>query len=199
MDSGGTTIVILSNKTIFKKIKEQELIIEPLKQSQLQSASIDLRIGNHFLTIDEYSTPLISLDKPAAYKEIYKDHIIIPPQAFVIGTTIEVIKLPNNMSAFVEGRSSIGRLGLFIQNAGWVDPGFEGHITLELYNANRVPIELKAGRRICQLVLAALDQETTPYIGKYYGQNKATETQVSLEEESEDVSLKTKWKFKEFD
>ncbi|MDM5284978.1 dCTP deaminase [Peribacillus frigoritolerans] len=191
--------MILSNKTIFKKIKEQELIIEPLKQSQLQSASIDLRIGNHFLTIDEYSTPLISLDKPAAYKEIYKDHIIIPPQAFVIGTTIEVIKLPNNMSAFVEGRSSIGRLGLFIQNAGWVDPGFEGHITLELYNANRVPIELKAGRRICQLVLAALDQETTPYIGKYYGQNKATETQVSLEEESEDVSLKTKWKFKEFD
>lgn len=117
--------MILSNKTILKKIKEQELIIEPLKQSQLQLASIDLRIGNHFLTIDEYSTPLISLDKPAAYKEIYKDHIIIPPQAFVIGTTIEVIKLPNNMSAFVEGRSSIGRLGLFIQNAGWVDPGFE--------------------------------------------------------------------------
>ncbi|TKH15448.1 dCTP deaminase [Peribacillus simplex] len=191
--------MILSNKTILEKIKEQELIIEPLKQSQLQPASIDLRIGNHFLTIDEYSTPLISLDKPAAYKEIYKDHIIIPPQAFVIGTTMEVIKLPNNMSAFVEGRSSIGRLGLFIQNAGWVDPGFEGHITLELYNANRVPIELKAGRRICQLVLAALDQETAPYIGKYYGQNKAIETQVSLEEESDDVSLKTKWKFKEFD
>lgn len=199
MDSGGTTLVILSNKTILKKIKEQELIIEPLKQSQLQLASIDLRIGNHFLTIDEYSTPLISLDKPAAYKEIYKDHIIIPPQAFVIGTTIEVIKLPNNMSAFVEGRSSIGRLGLFIQNAGWVDPGFEGHITLELYNANRVPIELKAGRRICQLVLAALDQDTTPYIGKYYGQNKATESQVYLDEESEDLSSKREWRFKEFD
>lgn len=199
MDSGGTTIVILSNITILKKIKEQELFIEPMIQSQLQPASIDLRIGNHFLTIDEYSTPLISLDKPAAYKEIYKDCIIIPPQAFVIGTTIEVIKLPNNMSAFVEGRSSIGRLGLFIQNAGWVDPGFEGHIKLELYNANRVPIELKAGRRICQLVLATLDQDTTPYLGKYYGQNKATESQVYLDEESEDVSLKTKWKFKEFD
>ncbi|MDQ0879202.1 dCTP deaminase [Peribacillus sp. V2I11] len=191
--------MILSSKTILKKIKEQELIIEPITQSQLQPASIDLRIGNHFLTIDEYSTPLISLDKPAAYKEIYKDHIIIPPQAFVLGTTLEVIKLPNNMSAFVEGRSSIGRLGLFIQNAGWVDPGFEGHITLELYNANRVPIELKAGRRICQLVLATLDQETTPYIGKYYGQNKATESQVYLDEESEDLSPKTKWKFKEFD
>ncbi|MEF2096746.1 dCTP deaminase [Bacillus sp. CFBP9009] len=191
--------MILSNKTILKKMKEQELIIEPLKQSQLQPASIDLRLGNHFLTIDEYSTPLISLDKPAAYKEIYKDHIIIPPHAFVIGTTMEVIKLPNNMSAFVEGRSSIGRLGLFIQNAGWVNPGFEGHITLELYNANRVPIELKAGRRICQVVLASLDQETTSYIGKYYGQIKATESQVDRDEESEDESLKTKWKFKEFD
>ncbi len=151
------------------------------------------------MTIDEYSTPLISLDKPAAYKEIYKDHIIIPPQSFVIGTTMEVIKLPNNMSAFVEGRSSIGRLGLFIQNAGWVNPGFEGHITLELYNANRVSIELKAGRRICQVVLASLDQETTPYIGKYYGQNKATESQVDRDEEDEDESLKSKWKFKEFD
>ncbi|MEJ9233080.1 dCTP deaminase [Peribacillus butanolivorans] len=191
--------MIQSSKTILKKIKEKELIIEPITPSQLQPASIDLRIGNHFLTIDEYSTPLISLDKPAIYKEIYKDHIIIPPQAFVLGTTIEVIKLPNNMTAFVEGRSSIGRLGLFIQNAGWVDPGFEGHITLELYNANRVPIELKAGRRICQLVLATLDQETTPYIGKYYGQNKATESQVYLDEESDDLSPERKWKFKEFD
>ncbi|MFJ7932250.1 dCTP deaminase [Peribacillus sp. NPDC096448] len=191
--------MIQSSKTILKKIKEQELIIEPLTPSQLQPASIDLRIGNHFLTIDEYSTPFISLDKPATYKEIYKDHIIIPPQSFVLGTTMEVIKLPNNMTAFIEGRSSIGRLGLFIQNAGWVDPGFEGHITLELYNANCVPIELKAGRRICQLVLATLDQETTPYIGKYYGQNKATESQVYLDEESDELNPKTKWKFKEFD
>lgn len=70
---------------------------------------------------------------------------------------------------------------------------------MELYNANRVPIELKAGRRICQLVLAALDQDTTPYIGKYYGQNKATESQVYLDEESEDLSSKREWRFKEFD
>ncbi|MBT2649147.1 hypothetical protein J7E52_20965 [Bacillus sp. ISL-34] len=66
--------MIQSSKTILKKIKEKELIIEPITPSQLQPASIDLRIGNHFLTIDEYSTPLISLVKPATYKEIYKDH-----------------------------------------------------------------------------------------------------------------------------
>lgn len=72
---------------------------------------------------------------------------------------MEYVRLPNNLTAFVEGRSSIGRMGLFIQNAGWVDPGFEGEITLELYNANQLPIRLKSGRRVCQLVFAQMDQE----------------------------------------
>jgi dCTP deaminase len=80
-----------------------------------------------------------------------------------------------------------------------VDPGFEGHITLELYNSNRVPIELKAGRRICQLVLATLDQETTPYMGKYCCQNKATESRVYLDEETEELISMSKHKVKEFD
>jgi dCTP deaminase len=189
--------VILSDKTILKKLNEKELMIEPFSTSQLQSASIDLRLSNHFLTVDEYAVPVISLDQPADYKEICKDIIIIPPQSFVLGTTLEYISLPNNMTGFVEGRSSIGRLGLFIQNSGWVAPGFKGQITLELYNANRVPIELKAGRRICQLVFATLDQETTPYMGKYCCQNKATESRVYLDEEVEE--LKPKQKFKEFD
>jgi dCTP deaminase len=191
--------VILSDKTIFKKLKEQELVIEPFSTSQLQPASVDLRLGNHFLMVDEHAVPFISLDQPAEYKEICKDMIIIPPQSFVLGTTLECISLPNDMTAFVEGRSSIGRLGLFIQNAGWVDPGFEGHITLELYNANRVPIELKAGRRICQLVLATLDQETTPYMGKYCCQNKATESRAYLDEETEELISMSNHKVKEFD
>ncbi|MGZ4160034.1 MAG: dCTP deaminase [Neobacillus sp.] len=191
--------MILSDKTILKKLKEQELIIEPFSTSQLQSASVDLRLANHFLTVDENAVPLISLDQPADYKEICKDMIIIPPQSFVLGTTLEYISLPNNMTGFVEGRSSIGRLGLFIQNSGWVAPGFEGQITLELYNSNRVPIELKAGRRICQLVLATLDQETTPYMGKYCCQNKATESRVYLDEEAEELKTKRKQKFKDFD
>jgi len=82
-----------------------------------------------------------------------------------------VIRIPANVTAFVEGRSSIGRMGLFIQNAGWVDPGFEGNITLELFNANRLPLRLSAGRRICQIVFAFMDKATqTPYKGKYQGQ-----------------------------
>lgn len=70
-------------------------------------------------------------------------------------------------------------MGLFIQNAGWVDPGFEGEITLELYNANRLPIRLKSGRRIAQLVFARMDQHASaPYDGKYQKQRKAVGSRV---------------------
>ena len=92
--------------------------------------------------------------------------------------------LPNNLTAFVEGRSSIGRLGLFTQNAGWVDPGFEGEITLELFNANRSAIELRSGRRVGQLVFAQMDQEAqNPYRGKYQGQRGATGSRIYMDKE----------------
>ena len=89
------------------------------------------------------------------------------------------IKIPNGYSAFVEGRSSIGRMGLFIQNAGWVDAGFNGKITLELFNANALPIQLDAGRRICQLVFCKMDKPAEkPYNGKYQGQSEAVGSRV---------------------
>jgi dCTP deaminase len=96
--------------------------------------------------------------------------------------TREFIRLPANITAFVEGRSSIGRIGLFIQNAGWVDPGFEGTITLELYNANRLPIRLTSGRRICQIVFARMDGPASrPYAGKYQHQMDAVGSRVFQE------------------
>jgi len=99
---------------------------------------------------------------------------------------MEYVRLPNNLTAFVEGRSSIGRIGLFIQNAGWVDPGFEGRITLELYNASSLPIMLQAGRRICQLVFCSMDREAEkPYAGKYQGQKKAVGSRVYLDQDPE--------------
>ena len=77
-------------------------------------------------------------------------------------------------------------MGLFIQNAGWVDPGFEGEITLELYNANRLPIRLEAGRRICQLVFAAMDDEAeNPYCGKYQKQRSAVGSRICLDAENQ--------------
>ena len=121
----------------------------------------------------------IDMESEILYREFEGDEIIIPPQSFLLATTEEYIKLPNHMTAFVEGLSSIGLIGLFIQNAGWVDPGFEGQITLELFNANSLPIRLQAGRRICQLVFCFMDKPTlNPYRGKYQGQRKATGSRV---------------------
>lgn len=182
--------MILSDKTIRKLLDQGNLVIQPLDDDQIQSgemrvgkqiqpASVDLKLGKHFLKVDENDIPFIDLEHPARYVAIEKEEIILPPHSFILATTMEYIKLPNHLTAFVEGRSSIGRMGLFIQNAGWVDPGFEGEITLELYNANQLPIKLKAGRRICQLVFAQMDQEAYyPYRGKYQGQRKATGSRV---------------------
>ncbi|EOD00311.1 dCTP deaminase [Caldisalinibacter kiritimatiensis] len=174
--------MILSDKTIKEMLKTKELVIEPIDDEQIQPASVDLKLGTHFLKVDENSIESMSLDKEIKYVEIESNEIIIPPNSFLLATTREYIKLPNNVTAFVEGRSSIGRMGLFIQNAGWVDPGFEGEITLELYNANRLPIKLISGRRICQLVFAFMDKEAeNPYRGKYQGQRKATGSRVFMD------------------
>ena len=165
--------MILSDVTIRSLIKKGELKVEPLEDYMIQPASVDLRLGRHFLKVDENDFDIIRMDQPIRYTEIERDEIVIPPLTFMLATTLEYIKLPNDLTAFVEGRSSIGRIGLFVQNAGWVDPGFEGELTLELFNANRQPIRLQAGRRICQLVFARMDQAAAkPYSGKYMGQRK---------------------------
>lgn len=173
-------MMILSGKTIQEKIKQQQLLISPLTEEQIQPASVDIRLGNHFLVIDEHATSHLSLEENALYREVtVRDgKVVIPPHSFLLATTKETVHLPNDLTAFVEGRSSIGRLGLFIQNAGWVNPGFQGQITLELYNANRVPITLTIGRRIGQLVFAKVDQEAIPYQGKYLHQTGATQSRI---------------------
>ncbi|SDI55828.1 dCTP deaminase [Natribacillus halophilus] len=166
--------MILSDATIKAMMARGELIIEPVNDVQIQPASVDIRLGNHYLKLDENAIESVALDTPAQYVEFESDEVIIPPNSFLLATTNEYIKLPENLTAFVEGRSSIGRMGLFIQNAGWVDPGFEGEITLELFNANRLPIRLISGRRIAQLVFARMDQKAaTPYDGKYQKQRRA--------------------------
>jgi dCTP deaminase len=189
--------VILSDGTIRDLLDKGELVIDPLEDDQIkgqgirvgrqiQPASVDLRLGTHFLKLDEHNIPFIDLENPAKYISFDKEEIILPPRSFMLATTMEYVKLPNNLTAFVEGRSSIGRMGLFIQNAGWVDPGFEGEITLELYNANQLPIKLRAGRRVCQLVFALMDQDAYyPYRGKYQGQRAATGSQVYFDVENE--------------
>jgi dCTP deaminase len=172
--------MILSDETLRRMIAERSIVVEPIEDYQVQPASIDLRLGRHFLKIDENAVDTLSLDGSPSYVAMEKDEIVIPPHSFLLATTVEFIRLPSHVTAFVEGRSSIGRMGLFIQNAGWVDPGFEGTITLELFNANRLPLRLAAGRRICQIVFAQMDQATRrPYAGKYQGQRGTVGSRVA--------------------
>ena len=176
--------MIVSDGTLRRMMAERSIIVEPIEPYQIQPASIDLRLGSHFLKIDENTLENLSLDREPPYVRIDKDEIVIPPHSFLLATTVEFVKIPTHVTAFVEGRSSIGRMGLFIQNAGWVDPGFEGTITLELYNANRLPIRLASGRRICQIVFALMDQAAgRPYTGKYQGQRGTVGSRIDRDSE----------------
>jgi len=178
--------MILSDKTIRELLSNGQLGIDPIEDIQIQPASVDVRLGNSFSFIKSGNN-ILKMDSDIEYHSITAETFLLLPKQFVLATTIEYFRLPDNLTAFVEGRSSIGRLGLFIQNAGWVDPGFEGEITLELFNASDHAIELCAGRRVGQLVFAQMDcKAEKPYRGKYQGQRNATGSRIQLDDDYQD-------------
>ena len=178
--------MILSDRTIRQMLSEQTLVISPLIPEQIQPASVDVRLGSTFSIVEDSPSGVVTMEHQIQYKTITTDTYVLLPGQFVLATTMEYFNLPDNLTAFVEGRSSLGRMGLFIQNAGWVDPGFEGEITLELFNANRCAIELRSGRRVGQMVFAEMDRPALhPYAGKYQGQRGATGSRVYLDREAE--------------
>ena len=177
--------MILSDKTITQMLADGTLKISPMTEEQIQPASFDIRLGNTFSMVEDTPSGFITLGEEIKYRKITADKYLILPGQFVLATTMEYFELPDDLTAFVEGGSSLGRMGLFIQNAGWVDPGFKGEITLELYNANRCAIELTAGRRVGQLVFAKMDAPAiAPYNGKYQGQTGATGSRVFLDKDA---------------
>lgn len=164
--------MILCDESL-KKLCHEKKLITPYIADNIQPASIDLRLGDEFLKINSgyRQVEFGDTSRKTLYHKYKAPTFKIGPHQFILATTIETVKIPHDCAAFVQGRSSIGRMGLFIQNAGWVDPGFQGQITLELYNASPVPIVLEAGRRICQLIIAKLDNTAVnPYRGKYQNQ-----------------------------
>lgn len=175
--------MILSDRTIRELIGEGKLKVEPFEEELVQCSSLDLRLGFEIARyrVDDF------LDVKNPRWEIEKETLseggfFIQPKEFVLATTLEYVELPPDLTAFVEGRSSLGRLGLFIENAGWVDAGFKGQLTLELYNANRYPIKLYPGMRICQLVFAKVDRvPLRPYSGKYQGQRGVVPSKIYLD------------------
>lgn len=181
--------MILTNIAIKEAIDAEHLIIKPFDEKNLQGASFDITLSDSFSMIKKSDTKdrtPISLSEPLPEKKITTKEFILHPKRFVLASTVEYIHVPIDIGVYVQGRSSIGRTGLFIQNAGWIDPGFRGQITLEMYNAGSYPIVLPAGIRIGQLIFQRLDGFTDkPYNGKYQGQKGATGSLIFKDPEFE--------------
>lgn len=186
--------MVLSNVNINEMVNNGLLRIDPFVKENIQGASLDITLSNSFAIMDskknnDNKVKVLELSEPIPYRHITSDSFILYPRHFVLASTVEYIELPNDISAFVEGRSSIGRAGVFAQNAGWIDPGFSGQITLELYNAGTCGIKLHKGMRIGQLIFCSMNTPTDmPYNGKYQFQKGATESMIFKDLEMRVVS-----------
>jgi dCTP deaminase len=179
---------VLSDGTIRRLVSEGHVLIEPWDETMVQPASVDLRLGTSFRVFHNHRISAIDLaDPPKNLTELVEiadtDSFVIHPGEFVLGRTQERVELPNDIVARIEGKSSLGRLGLIVHaTAGFVDPGFKGTLTLEITNLTRVPIILWPGKPIAQLSFMALDQAAErpyghPDLGSHYhGQVDATES-----------------------
>jgi dCTP deaminase len=179
---------VLSDGTIRRLVEEGHLKIEPWDPQMVQPASVDLKLGPSFRVFHNHRIQTIDLaDPPQNLTEQVTlengDTFVIHPNEFVLGRTEEWVELPDDIVARIEGKSSLGRLGLIVHaTAGFVDPGFRGTLTLEITNFNSVPIVLRTGLPIAQLSLMALDAPAErPYghedLGSHYhGQVEATES-----------------------
>ncbi|MDO5044558.1 MAG: dCTP deaminase [Coriobacteriia bacterium] len=156
--------MILSDRTIKEELACGRIVIEPLDTSNIQPSSVDVRLGDDFRIFR--NTKYAYID-PTQTQEGLTEHIvaseqepfILHPGEFALGTVFERIKLPHNIVGRLEGKSSLGRLGLMIHStAGYVDPGWDGYLTLELSNVSNLPILLKPGMLIGQITF---DQMTT--------------------------------------
>ncbi|HEX6712381.1 MAG TPA: dCTP deaminase [Thermoleophilaceae bacterium] len=180
---------VLSDATIRELIDSGRIVIDPFDPSMIQPASVDIRLGNSFRVFHNHRIKSIDLGNPprdlTEHVEIDADdgEFVIHPGEFVLGTTQEYVEIPEDVVCRIEGKSSIGRLGLVVHaTAGFVDPGFQGTLTLEIANFNSVPIVLRPGLFICQLSFMALDRAAErpyghPELGSHYhGQREATES-----------------------
>lgn len=165
---------ILSNVDIERYIQDGIIKVEPYLKENVQGATIDFRLGNHFLIPSYYNDlgkAVIKLNEDFPHEERITEKITILPHHFILGTTLEKLTLPNYISARVDGKSKIGRKGLIVQTAGHIGPGFRGEITLELFNSAQIPIEVNYGNLICQIEFHQLSSKSTKgYKGEFLDQ-----------------------------
>lgn len=171
--------MIWGDKKIYKKMYMAGAI-EHAREEMINLASINLRLGNSF-AIPAKMLDGITLGERLPYGRRYigdDEKYPLKPGEFILATTKEYIYMPENVAAFVQGRSSIGRIGLTVQNAGFIDPGFHGCITLELVNESPSVIYLVPNYPVAQLVFFDCTRVEHPYRGKYSGQTDATESRM---------------------
>lgn len=168
--------MLLSDRDIRAQIEAERVGLDPLDMSMIQPSSIDVRLDRFFRLFDNHKYPFIdpAEDQPDLTRavEVAPDEpFILHPGEFVLGATYEVVTLPDDIAARLEGKSSLGRLGLLTHStAGFVDPGFSGHVTLELSNVATLPIKLWPGMKIGQLCFFQLTSSAEkPYGSSEYG------------------------------
>ena len=176
--------MILSDRTIREQIDAGRIVIDPFDPACVQPSSIDLHVDSEFRVFANSRYPYIDVkqeqpDLTELVETKPDEPFILHPGEFVLGSTLERVALPDDLVARLEGKSSLGRLGLLIHStAGYVDPGFEGHLTLELSNVANLPITLYTGMKIGQISFFRLTTPAdVPYGGsgsKYQGQRGPT-------------------------
>lgn len=168
--------MLLSDRDILAQIDAGRIAMDPWDPDMLQPSSIDVRLDRFFRVFENHRYPHIdpAADQSELTREIETEGdeaFILHPGEFVLGSTYEVVSLPDDIAARVEGKSSLGRLGLLTHaTAGFVDPGFSGHVTLELSNVATLPIKLWPGMKIGQLCFFQLSSPAeNPYGSEKYG------------------------------
>jgi dCTP deaminase len=184
--------VVLSDTTIRSEIDAERIVIEPFDAGLIQPSSVDVRVDNRFRVFQNSRYPYIDVRQPMEdLTELVTvegdEPFILHPGEFVLGQTLERVTLPNDLVARLEGKSSLGRLGLLIHStAGFVDSGFSGNLTLELSNVANLPITIYHGMPIGQLSFMRMDAPVERPYGseetgsKYQGQAEPTPSRFYL-------------------
>ncbi len=168
--------MLLSDRDIAIEISSGRVKIEPFEEKMIQPSSLDVRLDRFFRVFENHKYSVIdpSLEQAELTREVAvapDEYFILHPGEFVLASTYEIITLPDDIAGRLEGKSSLGRLGLLTHStAGFIDPGFSGHITLELSNVANLPVKLFPGMKIGQLCLIKLTSAALhPYGSALYG------------------------------
>ena len=168
--------MLLSDRDILAEVTEGRIALEPWDPAMLQPSSVDVRLDRFFRVFENHRYPHIdpAEEQPELTRLIEvgdEDAFVLHPGEFVLGSTWEQVSLPATVAARLEGKSSLGRLGLLTHStAGFIDPGFSGHVTLELSNMATLPVKLWPGMKIGQLCFFRLSSEAEhPYGSQKYG------------------------------